>query len=182
MIHPEPQAVRDVADRLESMAKQLKKTKFPPILDMECGRVLQAKDYGVEGNQCGTVACHAGHYLLATKDREPNVDFLCDVFGEHVLYDSNTEGEVFYIIGSFRMARDLGFGRVRDLVNWARENPDVWGNDYGGTMFNSDGYEAFGLPHVGSCLDESDAKVMEAGLDVIIQHWRDVADRIEDLA
>lgn len=74
----------------------------------------------VRSSGCGTIACHAGAYLLACKGKE-------------------AIGTLRYYDGAKLMAKHLGFQNPEQLEEWADENPYIWGNTCGGVMFGGNG-------------------------------------------
>lgn len=72
---------------------------------------------------CGTVHCVAGWYAVACRWRR----FILFKF-KGVRIDFNH--------GANWIAQDLGFRNPTDLRQWARGNPQIWGNPYGWFMFN----------------------------------------------
>lgn len=98
-------------------------------------------------HQCGTIACHAGWFAVANgKDWDPDYSF------------SDAANE---------MAQFLGFGNRDGLESWAKNNPALWGNDFGDVMFSR--WAAF-----------SPNLKLPKTLETIGLHWLGVADRIED--
>lgn len=80
----------------------------------------------VEDSACGTVACHGGFALLALYD-QPAIGHASD-----------------YRQGANALGRHLGFENHQGLLDWARDNPDLWGSPYGDDMFDGeDGHLAF---------------------------------------
>jgi hypothetical protein len=78
-----------------------------------------------EVDLCGTVACHAGWFGIASKKTIPlGYDF----------FDSANE-----------MADYLGFESAGKMEWWARLNPNLWGNFNGGRMFCAS--SAFNAPN-----------------------------------
>ncbi len=108
-----------------------------------------------QDHKCGTVHCHAGWYLLA-KMWDGKAEYL--PAGRHYYYD----------VGARMMAQDLGLLCGYALKYWARDNPDLWGNDRGNEMFI--GMRAF---------SPDGMNVPESSLDAIVDHWRQVADALE---
>ena len=110
-----------------------------------------------EASACGAVACHAGHYAIEkslTRENEKSFQF------------------ANYLDGAWMMAADLGFGDSKlSLMNWAYENREIWGNDYGYEMFSS--LDAFVF-----AIDDWEGEVT---LLHIAKHWDGVADRLEQL-
>ena len=108
-----------------------------------------------EALACGTIACHAGHYAIEKfLIGEAEVDWK---FAD-------------YIDGAWMMASDLGFGDSRyELIEWARENPEIWGNEYGYEVFSE--LDAFVVDDY-----EGDFTLLH-----IAKHWDGVADRLEQL-
>ena len=90
---------------------------------------------GVDGEGCGTVACHGGWGAVIFK--VPHL----------------VRSPLPYIAGGDAIAEFLGFkdecdypGRMKDnFASWAAINPDIWGNEHGCHMFTSTGYLAFGF-------------------------------------
>lgn len=70
---------------------------------------------------CGTVACHGGWGCV-----------LFDITGD-------------YEAGGNAIAKFLGFYDMEQFQDWAADNPEFWGNDYGEDMFYANGYQAFGF-------------------------------------
>ena len=70
-----------------------------------------------EGHKCGTVHCVGGWY------------------GVSVLTEFD-EAYTSYTEGADAMAKHLGFKEDTALQHWARENPQIWGNQYGQRMFS----------------------------------------------
>ena len=142
MKHPRPEDIRKVADRLESVAGTA-------CLDMAASFVKKSPYH------CKTVACHGGFYALA-----------CSVEMKDGKVDPH-DGSTNYKVGANQMALDLGFSSMSSIKDWAGENPDLWGNRFGLSMFGAP--QAFGFDH-------EDNRIR---LENIIKWWRDVADRIE---
>ena len=107
---------------------------------------------------CGTVCCHGGLYVLAK--------------GEELQATTGYEGEN-YIAGASWMAEDLGFTGGRwgnlpytDLLKWADNNPEIWGNYSGKRMFISEA--AF-------CKRDN---MKNLTVEDIINHWEEVGMRL----
>lgn len=74
-------------------------------------------------HKCGTVHCVGGWYAVAA------------------LFPTGAEYIGFHD-GCNKMAEDLGFNYENDLELWAHHNPEVWGNEDGGSMFyDADAYD-----------------------------------------
>lgn len=96
---------------------------------------------------CNTTMCHGGWYAaVAIKNK-----FL---------------KTFHYQDGANKMAQDLGFKHMNELQKWARDNEEIWGNNYGGIMFSS--AEAF----------EYKERFKANCLEDIVQHWREVYERL----
>ena len=101
---------------------------------------------------CGTVHCHGGWYAVAVADLSNKVDFY---------------------FGAERIGEDLGFDNSNNaadikLALWARNNKLFWDSQDGSLMFNC--ASAF----------TSDSRPKGAqSLSDIVDHWLEVADRIE---
>ena len=104
-----------------------------------------------EGNiTCGAPACVGGWYTIARIGyRQGNPE-----------YD--------YISGANMMAEDLGFGNYCDLLDWAHENQEIWGNDSGINMFS----------HVSAY---NDLKIADLPMTCVIEHWEGVRDRLREI-
>lgn len=71
--------------------------------------------------------------------------------------------------GANQMAKDLGFVSGRPLEIWATKNPTIWGNDTGSRMFaNRYAFQSLTRPDGAQSLED------------IIQHWREVKERLID--
>ena len=162
--HPTPVNIRTIANKLKEMIPEARNGEVK----------MWSCDIYKETHICGTVACHAGlyelHYALQNNntyffDRNGNegnyYKVLCRRLGDgHVTRINWKEG-------ADRMARDLGFYNKTKLEKWAKENPKLWGNENGNSMFESN--LAFGQLNDTLKLSE------------IISHWLKVADRIENI-
>ena len=128
-------------------------------VDMDEGGVSRrvASSLG-NAHKCGTTHCHAGWYLLA-----------CEWDG---VSDYLKGSGVSFEVGAHRMMRDTGMrpeGLVGSLsgglVEWAEDNPEIWGNPWGEDMFFCE--RAFG------CTKDN------ITLEKIVDHWRGVAARLK---
>jgi hypothetical protein len=115
MKNPTIKQVNYVIDKLKSVRGQARKKG---ALDMDEARVYSKKNK----HKCGTVHCVAGWYAVANLDRKE-------------IKTGMEEGFVRYEDGANLMADDLGFNNLVDLSTWAHDNPEIWGNDWGGSMF-----------------------------------------------
>ena len=112
MTHPRSEDVYKVAERFQS------------VEDMP-GEVDMIKTSALEG-PCGTVACMAGWYYLTMKEEDfKEMPGIFDI-GPHDAYG----------IGAKSLAYSLGFSNKDLLKKWADENPDLWGNEFGESMFS----------------------------------------------
>ena len=87
---------------------------------------------------CGTVACMAGHYLLAKLKKTDR--YLADpesYMQEKVkLYRYTDSGErLEFEDGASWLATNLGFDDEEDLEMFMYNNDDLWGNEYGRLLF-----------------------------------------------
>lgn len=98
-------------------------------------------DVHLEG--CGTPMCHAGYYAIMNSMDD-------------------------YEDGANKMAKDLGFKNSRDLLTWALDNPEIWGNKNGNGMFSAP--ISFGI----------DTPTAIGDLQVIIDHWKGVQSRLAE--
>lgn len=120
--------------------------KVLPLATLEGHLDMAEGDVNIN-HLCGTFHCHAGWYAIATCD-------LSEKFG--------------HTKGAMRLAEDLGFDDHYYILEWARDNPEIWGNNFGYDMFLYE--KAFT-----SSTRPEGAKTL---LD-IVNHWREVFDRIE---
>ena len=160
MVHPKPEKIREVAarfrrahersQRIVSMGASniYKSNKAYPHL--ECGP-LSTKE--AKTAKCGTIACHAGHYLL---------EKIVSGEVEYQLEYAN------FILGEELINEDLGIS-YGSVTVWASDNPELWGNPQGGNMFYY--VKAF----------KKDAHSDETLTLLDIADWWDaVADRVEE--
>ncbi len=127
------------------------------------------KDWGVnmiseEKPTCGTPGCHAGLISIVAKD----LPELQEIYKIH-LYLTNRVGnqsDYHYSIWADTLAEFLGIKNRRHLRDWAKNNPKLWGNEFGEWMFCC--WSAF--------VDDSDKKLTHR---VILEHWKQVLANIE---
>lgn len=193
--HPDPKAIRDAMDRLETeMAYQQELTGKPGYVLMDNSKITRT-------SLCGTLACFGGWNLLANQDRfvaDQTDYFKADVTVFWYQFDpdegrqtlaytfegqtNDSEIPVDYEDGAEILARDLGFDERSDLELWAHYHPELWGNACGRRMFGHHtnggvGEQAFGFEPTHHNGDDEFLTVAR-----IIEHWRGVADRIEAMA
>ena len=140
MENPTVKQVNYVIDKLESVREQASEEG---ALDMNETNVYSEK----HKYECGTVHCVAGWYAVANLNRQ-------------VIKDKFNQGCVGFDDGANLIAQDLGFGWSYPLKNWAEENPEIWGNE--------DGFEMF----------ESELAYDNAGFDGVIAQWCIVRDNL----
>ena len=136
------------------------------------------------GQACGTLACHAGWYLVGVAqvplDRRPNPSAgfswtPSGVAGRMTLASLERAGaSASFTEGRARMARALGFDETATLAEFAARHPEWWGNEHGARMFSSAGHAAFGFESGGGCANDG---LRECTLADIARHWRAVAGR-----
>lgn len=134
------EAILTVIENFKSVLP-LAKSKFH--LDMSESNVNR------DGHTCGTVHCHGGWYAIAALDTK---NYIVD-------FDN----------GADIMARHLGLiGRYR-MMEWADQNPRLWGNEMGYSMFS--GKMAFHHP----------TKRPSGALTLkdIVDHWVEVYGRVK---
>lgn len=113
----------NVADTLETLLTR----PHPHVLDMEAATVVRIEE-------CNTYACIAGSYLLAED---------CGAWSVPIAHEPGVQtltrggAEADYHKGALLMAEGLGFDSVVALLDWAEENPELWGNAFGYLMFES---------------------------------------------
>lgn len=133
----------DVLKVIKNFEKVLPKAKKEKNLDMNIGSV----------DVCKTAHCHGGWYTVA------KINPL-----RRIITKMN------YIEGANIMAKDLGLKSRVELQNWANDNPNIWGNNYGLLMFQSNGRVAF---------KSSNRPSGAYSLKEIIDHWKEVYERIK---
>ena len=87
--------------------------------------------FAIEEPLCGTPGCHAGLISIVAQD----LPELQEIYKNHIYFMSETEIFYKYFVWADTLADFLGFEKMRDLEDWAKENPKIWGNDYGMNMF-----------------------------------------------
>ena len=122
----------------------------------------------VKSKACGTVACHGGWYALMTARTANNYRWHTNENLGYKILRNDKDIPVGFLAGRRQMAQDLGFETPEELEDWARHNPEIWGNIHGLRMFASN--TAFGIPN-----DDT------MTLKQIARHWHNVADRLEEL-
>lgn len=139
MKHPTKAQVQVVIDNL---------TKAAELAEGNCPVDMSEVEVDFD-HPCGTPQCHGGWYALVT----------CNRRDEHGAFSD-------YSDGARRMAIDLGFKNENYLEVWADDNPEIWGNNGGLFMFQSNA--AFKYPGRVESLDE------------IIDHWKGVQSRLPE--
>ena len=130
-----------VIDRLKSVEELASKEG---MLDMTEGNVK----FNFKQNTCDAPHCVAGWYVIACKDDNEYI--------ERQLIDDDCT----YEDGALFMARDLGFVDKFEVENYFYDNPKIWGNNRGFSLFVED--EAYNYE----------------GFSGVIRHWQDVYDRL----
>ena len=105
-----------------------------------------------EGHPCGTVHCFGGWYAIA----------LFDGIREFYYYDDGAD-EMAKHLGLKEQDRDGEFS----IEEWASNNPDIWGNEYGGNVF----------VHARAFLTDEKRPLGAQSLKHIIDHLEEVRDR-----
>ena len=163
-VHPSPEAVRLAMSRIQR------------AVDTDGGDREVVMDWGiVHRDGCRTLACHAGWYALGRFMDHPAILWRHDETfhadpGETMmaLRQDGTVSHFMHYEGAHMLARDLGFMNAPALKGWAARHPEIWGNRYGGRMFDYDGALAFGKPPF--------APVMASE---IVARWLAVAERLD---
>ena len=134
----------------------------------------------INQTECGTCACHAGWYALATTEHEWD--------GSYAHFKDEKGGwapAITYGYGADRMAEAAGYESRYKLEEWAHENPEMWGNGYGGGMFSDSrafGYFEYdeGGDEEGGGRPEGDGTPQSASFHIgaIADHWEGVYERL----
>ena len=154
-----------------SKTKQIERMKELGMLFI--GLHEAEEDAGVDMNEprvkhtyhCGTVACHAGWFVIAHHESR-------DI--------EELKWEVNYEKGVEAMNKFLGIRNPEhdNLSYYMDKHPQVWGNQNGGHMFNSK--KAFvRYSRLGKVCREDEEKHRNFSLKVIGEHWLQVAERYE---
>lgn len=98
-------------------------------------------------NLCSTPCCHAGWYLVARFPSRPL--------------------DLAWTYGASFLSKDLGFEYLNELQDWAKDNPELWGNEDGRYMFK-----------LSKAFTPGDKKEAET-LNDIIDHWKEVYKRLK---
>ncbi len=87
--------------------------------------------FAIKEPMCDTPGCHAGLISIVAKE----LPELQEIYENHIYFMSETEIFYKYYVWADTLADFLGFEKMRDLEDWAKENPKIWGNIFGGNMF-----------------------------------------------
>ncbi len=124
---------------------------------------LAKDDYSLdmmEGHACGTTHCHGGWYWVAKN-------------GDHGIEDDESTDGMAFEDGADMLARDLGFKDYVHLEDWAKYNPEIWGNYDGSAMFVDE--KAFTSKDPNSRRHKTIYNLQD-----IIDHWCEVRDRLPE--
>jgi len=135
----EIQKIQGMIDGLTEIIPMLSsyEDQFTTQLDMSESRVLRSYDYTSE--PCATIGCFAGHYLAASHASElipPEEESYDDEFS--YLSNRGEKTSMAYSEGALRFAQKLGFESIAGLVSWCGENPEIFGNENGHMLFQSE--------------------------------------------
>ena len=152
-MNPSPEKIRAAMDLLELHVPEKHE------LNMEAGDCYCRPE-------CGTVACFGGFYALAKLKETGEERWMCTAITStpFLVTPMRARGSP-YSFGYDEFVKDIG---IDELAEWARANPDLWGNEHGLKMFL--GEEAYG------------GEPTTITLYDVIDHWRGVANRIEEAA
>ncbi len=114
----------------------MKKDKLEELVNALDGLSDEVKDWDVkmesgEKPACDTPGCHAGLVSIVAQE----LPELQEIYENHFYFMSETEIFYKYDVWAHTLADFLGFEKRRDLEDWAKENPKIWGNIFGGNMF-----------------------------------------------
>ena len=177
--HPTRKAVQGVIDTLK---------RGSPAGKVEMGLPYVFRD--IEGD-CGTVACHAGHFAAACLTRRGGEDgasasaYWCgERWGPGVRYPGDREmlyeGGLFrtpvsFHRGSDLLAQHLGFKTAGALEDWAQANPEIWGNRFGAQMFAAGPY-AFAVDDEEAFRWLYGEPPASFGIGRVVEKWKRVLD------
>lgn len=120
MNNPTKGQMQTVIDNLRNIEELANK---PGKVDMRVSEVSVYHSDCLGEHVCGTVHCMAGWYAVALRGKDPKIDRLIE------------KKDCGYIDGARKIADKLGFVSVVQMIQWAHDNPEIWGNN--------DGYEIF---------------------------------------
>ncbi len=123
-------------------------------------------DMGSTGKpSCDTCGCHAGLISIVAKDLpelQETYKHLCSLHLEKEYYNN----PYVYIFWARALADFLDFEDRYSFIYWARDNPEIWGNEHGVSMFDS--AKAFA--------DDESKQITHRD---IIKHWKQVLKKVE---
>ncbi len=130
------------------------------------------KDMGVKMENtkkpsCDTCGCHAGLISIVAQD----LPKLQDIYQNHLYFTKGggNKSNYHYSIWADALAVFLGFSERKDLECWAKANPKLWGNIFGGNMF------MFAVAFT----DDTDDLFKQITHRDIINHWKQVLVNIQ---
>jgi hypothetical protein len=113
---------------------------------------------------CGTPGCHAGLISIVSEE----LPELQEIYERLYFLQWNIRGNRYeYDMWADALAIFLGFVDMEDLMDWAKDNPKIWGNEHGFHMFSF--RRAF--------TDKTNKKLTHRD---IINHWKQVLVNIEN--
>ena len=133
-------------------------------LNMQAGTVWHRGTVIKPRHECGTVHCFAGWYFVAYLQRN----------GISIDEFEDTSGYLDYSEGVNLMSRTLELPEPHlesDLSDWARANPDLWGNHKGGLVFG----------HKMAFYSSKDRLYGAENINDIIDHLTEVRNRLINL-
>ena len=131
-------------------------------ISMQTTRISQ-KEEGALG-ECETISCMGGFYLLG---KTANPIFIKNPLNNDKHLAGDIDIYAGYHEGAEMFAADIGFDGVHQLCAWAKDHPDIWGNNYGDYLFNNG--RAYNVP------DSQHPTILN-----IISHLHNVAERLRD--
>jgi hypothetical protein len=116
---------------------------------------------------CGTCGCHAGLISIVAKDLPGLEEAHLKVFKTYFkVYKEIKKDLYLYALWADALAEFLGFKEQKDLEIWAKDNPKLWGNKFGGDIF----MDAVAFT------DDTNKQLIHRD---IINHWKQVLANIE---
>lgn len=152
MTHPKSEDVLKVIENFKLIPERKRMEK--DSLDM------MEPDVTSYGHACGTVHCHAGWYAAVNIKKFPSLSHLTFFDGANLL-----TRDIFPELNEIDQST---LYVDRNLPKWATDNPQIWGNEDGGTMF----CDEYAFYH--------ETKRPEGAKSVqdIIDHWQEVYERL----
>ena len=118
-----------------------------------------------EEPKCGTSGSHPGLIYIVAEEL-PGLKY---IYKRYYFLGYVYEDDFPWYSWASTLAYFLGFKDRVGLMDWARDNPKLWGNKYGDYMFSCEGWQAFTNSRYKKLIHRD-----------IIEHWKQVLKNIEE--